>query len=114
TPEEVYHTPANGFVYDFLGNYNEFVGWKDENGDVHLAEDDLWESQKPVEAPATASASSRPHWLSRYPELVGAIRKVVPGLSLPSITPSLRSSGKMTRSQMRAVLAERGIPVRVF
>src|ERR1700749_3218791 len=24
TPAEVYHQPANGFVYDFLGNYNEF------------------------------------------------------------------------------------------
>ena len=32
TPAEVYHQPANGFVYDFLGNYNEFEGWKDEAG----------------------------------------------------------------------------------
>src|SRR5688500_7528932 len=44
TPEEVYHQPSNGFVYDFLGNYNEFFGWKDDNGEIHLAEDDLWES----------------------------------------------------------------------
>src|SRR3990167_4785685 len=29
TPEEVYKHPANAFVYDFLGNYNEFDGWKD-------------------------------------------------------------------------------------
>jgi len=111
TPEQVYHQPANGFVYDFLGNYNEFIGWKDENGDVHLAEDDLWESQQPVAVPV---AAGRPHWLNRYPELVGAIRKVVPGLPLPVNAPISRQSGKMTRSQMRVLLAERGIPVRVF
>src|SRR5262249_6622017 len=25
-PEEIYHEPANAFVYDFLGNYNAFEG----------------------------------------------------------------------------------------
>lgn len=111
TPEEVYHQPTNGFVYDFLGNYNEFIGWKDEQGNVHLAEDDLWESTKPT----TPVVAAKPHWLNRYPELVGAIKKVMPGLSLPSGGGS--SSGgntKMTRAQMRALLAERGTPVRVF
>jgi len=112
TPEQVYHTPSNGFVYDFLGNYNEFVGWKDENGDVHLAEDDLWEAKQQV--PPSPVLASRPHWLSRYPELTNAIRKVIPGLPLPTQASSSRSFAKMTRSQMRAVLAERGIPVRVF
>jgi len=112
TPEQVYHQPQNGFVYDFLGNYNEFIGWKDENGDVHLAEDDLWESQQP--APATPATAARSHWLSRYPELVSAIRKVVPGLSMPGDIPMGLKSTKMTRGQMRTLLAERGIPVRVF
>jgi sulfate/thiosulfate transport system ATP-binding protein len=116
TPEEVYHHPSNGFIYDFLGNYNEFIGWKDENGEVHLAEDDLWESSQQLSAAAPAPAGSRPHWLARYPELVGAIRKVVPGLSLPVDSPNVSLAGnrKMTRTQMRALLAERGIPVRVF
>lgn len=112
TPEEVYHQPANGFIYDFLGNYNEFIGWKDENGDVHLAEDDLWEAKGQEAAPVV---STRSNWLSRYPELIGAIRKVVPGLPLPGDAPSgSRAPARMTRAQMRAVLAERGIPVRVF
>lgn len=111
TPEDVYHQPVNGFVYDFLGNYNEFIGWKDEHGNVHLAEDDLWESQRPAAVPV---ASGKSHWLNRYPELIGAIRKVVPGLPLPIDAPSMRGNGKMTRAQMRALLAERGIPVRVF
>jgi len=37
TPEEVYHHPANGFVYNFLGNVNLFHG-RIENGKVHLGE----------------------------------------------------------------------------
>ena len=36
TPEEVYHNPANAFVYDFLGNFNAFEGWRREGGDCHL------------------------------------------------------------------------------
>ncbi|MDP1835387.1 MAG: sulfate ABC transporter ATP-binding protein [Chlamydiales bacterium] len=40
TPEQVYHTPANSFVYDFLGNYNEMDGWKDANGVVHIVDVD--------------------------------------------------------------------------
>lgn len=36
-PEEVYNHPANAFVYDFLGNYNSFAGWRDgKTGASHL------------------------------------------------------------------------------
>lgn len=38
TPDDVYHHPVNGFVYDFMGNYNEFEGRRDANGGVHLVE----------------------------------------------------------------------------
>ena len=38
TPNEVWNAPANSFVYDFLGNYNEFEGWKAADGAVHLSE----------------------------------------------------------------------------
>jgi sulfate transport system ATP-binding protein len=41
TPEEVYHNPTNSFVYDFLGNYNEFDGWKDVDGNVHLDDGEI-------------------------------------------------------------------------
>ena len=46
TPEQVYHHPINGFVYDFLGNYNEFDGWKDENGRSIWRKPILWKSRK--------------------------------------------------------------------
>jgi sulfate transport system ATP-binding protein len=38
TPEEVYLQPANGFVYDFLGNYNEFDAWQLADGTLILQE----------------------------------------------------------------------------
>ena len=73
TPEEVYHGPANSFVYDFLGNYNEFEGYKDEEGKVHLAEYDMVETSK--------MELHRPSgFLSRYPEISGLINKIVPGV----------------------------------
>ena len=37
TPEEVYHNPANAFVYNFLGNVNLFHG-RIENGRVYLGD----------------------------------------------------------------------------
>lgn len=39
TPEEVYHNPVNAFVYDFLGNYNAFYGWRDEAEVCHIVAD---------------------------------------------------------------------------
>lgn len=36
TPEEIWHYPANSFVYDFLGNFNEFDAWRDEEGNIYL------------------------------------------------------------------------------
>ncbi len=114
TPEEVYHKPVNGFVYDFLGNYNEFAGWKDERGNIHLAEDDVWEAPKAeqeTQQPAKQAAAG--HWLSRYPELVGAIRKVIPNLILPIENPVITNQ-QPTRQQLRARLAQRGTPVRIF
>lgn len=115
TPEEVYHQPTNGFVYDFLGNYNEFAGWMDEGGNHHLAEDDVWEEPAIASSDSAVAASPRTgHWLSRYPELAGAIRKVLPGLMLPADAVVSTPITSPTRGQLRTRLAERGIPVRIF
>lgn len=123
TPEEVYHHPSSGFVYDFLGNYNEFIGWKDEEGEVHLAEDDLWEASPSTKALSTKSSvaktakepesQEKKGWLSRYPEIMGAVGKVLP--SVPAAAAVVTDVVKKpTRKQMRALLSERGIPVRIF
>ncbi len=113
SPEQVYHEPTNGFVYDFLGNYNEFAGWRDEQGELHLAEDDLWEPETEAAKPAV-TVNLKSGWLSRYPELVGAIKKVMPAITLPLDIPNLSGGAKLTRQQMRSKLAERGTPVRIF
>lgn len=74
TPEQVYHQPANAFVYDFLGNYNMFEGWKDGEGQVHLAEVDV------VEMASVDTLPQKSGWLGRYPEIKNIAGKLVPGL----------------------------------
>lgn len=107
TPEQVYHQPSNGFVYDFLGNYNEFAGWRDETGEVQLAEDDMWEAPPP---PPSVVATVRSGWLSRYPEIVGALRRVVPGLPVPvQVKPAGAPPAKKAKQRSTS-----GTPVRVF
>lgn len=36
TAEEIYHSPKNQFIYNFLGNYNVFRAVKDENGKISI------------------------------------------------------------------------------
>lgn len=36
TPEEIWSRPVNAFIYDFLGNYNDFLAWRDDEGHFHL------------------------------------------------------------------------------
>lgn len=69
TPDEVWHKPRSAFVYDFLGNYNEFEGWKDAQGNVHLAEEDRASAPEKIRQPGNASGV-----LARYPILGKFIR----------------------------------------
>ena len=45
---------------------------------------------------------------------MGAIKRVVPNLPLPDLSQASAVQKRTTRAQMRALLAERGIPVRIF
>jgi sulfate/thiosulfate transport system ATP-binding protein len=58
SPEQVYHTPSSAFVYDFMGNYNEFDGWKGRDGEIHLAETDVIDSQEEIGDDADAKETS--------------------------------------------------------
>lgn len=93
TPEQVWQHPANAFVYDFLGNYNEFDGWKDKDGTVHLAETDL------VEIPPSMAAAQKPvGWLGRYPEITSLVGKVIPGFGAEqSLIPALPQTRRAVR-----------------
>jgi sulfate transport system ATP-binding protein len=70
SPEEVWHHPANAFVYDFLGNYNEFDGWRDKHGKIHLAEMDM------VEVPVSSPTPSA--WVQSHPTLSRFMKKIAP------------------------------------
>ncbi len=57
-PEEIYNHPANAFVYDFLGNYNSFSGWRDgKTGASHL----LLPGQNLPEGMEPVALFARPH-----------------------------------------------------
>ena len=103
TPEEVYHHPANGFVYDFLGNYNEFDGWKDEPGTVHLAEHEVLLAAE-AELPIKKAAG----WLGRNP-IGNFISKLAPGI-LPDM-----SVPETSHHRPKARLVQgKGKPVKLF
>jgi sulfate transport system ATP-binding protein len=78
TPYEVWHEPVNGFVYDFLGHYNEFEGWRDDDGTVHLTEYDVVEVGPPE--PVSEDQRLRAAW-GRYPRAARLLRKIAPGLA---------------------------------
>jgi len=78
TPDEVWHEPINGFVYDFLGNYNEFEGWKDDDGTVHLTEYDVLD---PKVAGVEALAAQLDSAWEKYPRAARVLRRIAPGLA---------------------------------
>lgn len=57
TPGDVYHNPANAFVYDFLGNYNAFEGWRKNGGDYHI----LKNGEEPPDGAEHVRLFARPH-----------------------------------------------------
>jgi sulfate transport system ATP-binding protein len=74
TPDQVWNNPANGFVYDFLGNYNEFEGWRAADDTVHLTEYD-------VISPEPADVNKQPDdWWRRHPKASNILQTVIPGI----------------------------------
>lgn len=66
TPSEVYHQPANPFIYDFLGNFNIFEGWRDKHDKIHIT--DYEQIVEELEESALPSP-----WWKRY----GVVSKVL-------------------------------------
>lgn len=77
TPEEVYLNPANGFVYDFLGHYNEFNAWQLPDGTL------LLEDSEP-EAPALVFTETSQQWLKKIPFLGGFVPEKPRTLATPA------------------------------
>lgn len=80
TPDEVWNKPRNGFVYDFLGNYNEFDGWKDKEGNVHLTEYDIVSTSPAEHSPKHQSKD----WWQRHPAAKTLLKPILPSLAKES------------------------------
>ena len=90
TPTEVWQAPANAFVYDFLGNYNVFDGWKDSQGTVQFSEADIIQEK----APPPPTTAALPRWL-RSPALFHTVaQKLFPALAPPLTSPLLQPARK--------------------
>lgn len=87
TPDEVWNKPKNGFVYDFLGNYNEFEGWKDKDGNVHLTEYDLVSSA----IQDTTSQRQNKDWWQRHPTAMQLLRPLIPSIGKEEVKEQSRS-----------------------
>ena len=68
TPEEVWQQPANAFVYDFLGDYNELNGYKTPDGVIHFTD-------TATTHPSSVRMFTRPHemWVTKTPDDTGYI-----------------------------------------
>ena len=98
TPSEVWHQPANGFVYDFLGNYNEFDGWKAADGSIHLSEYDSGQTNAPA---PKGEANPPPSGWQRYPRALRMLRKIAPGFALQSTSPPCSAQSRQVKAPLR-------------
>ena len=103
TPEQVYHHPSNSFVYDFLGKYNEFEGWKDESGVVHLSQS---ETEETVEEKIKQETEGS--FFKRHPEIANIVNKII-----PNIVPEPQEI-KNTRKQKVSKKYISGKPVKIY
>ncbi|MFZ4125652.1 MAG: sulfate/molybdate ABC transporter ATP-binding protein [Rickettsiales bacterium] len=92
TPEQVYLQPANGFVYDFLGHYNEFDAWQLPDGTLLLQEG---EKQEPVRLLSEKGND----WVKKIPLLSRFLK-----------SEQLKTASSQTNAATRSV----GVPVKVF
>jgi sulfate transport system ATP-binding protein len=63
-------------VYDFLGHYNVFEGWKDDDGKTHLLEYETIQNE-PILPAVQPSVTG---WQKQFPEVAGFLRRFLPAL----------------------------------
>lgn len=103
TPDEVWNKPKNGFVYDFLGNYNEFEGWVDKEDKVHLVEYDVISAP-----PSDVSQYENNDWWQRHPTAKTFLKPILPSISKDE------SKEKPSSKRKIKVIAGEGKKVTVF
>ncbi len=103
TPEEVYHHPANAFVYNFLGNVNLFHG-RIENGKVYIGGDSAVELD---ETHAHAHLESGKAVVYVRPHLLEIVTKPDGRRSIPATVDSINRAGPQVRVDLVAESGER-------
>jgi len=110
TPSEVWHQPINGFVYHFLGDYNEFEGWRDSDGKVHLTDYDVLDSSPPE----AQSASPDDHRSSRFPRAAQWLGRLAPALAVRSRSALETAVAHRASADRKRQKAAAGKTVRLF
>lgn len=107
TPDEVWNKPANGFVYDFLGNYNAFDGWKSKEDDtVHLTEYDVVSIDAIKQSMPVSDTST--HWWDLRAKANNLFQKF-----LPTIIPHVTDETPPAAQQVTAIRGK-GEPVKLY
>jgi sulfate/thiosulfate transport system ATP-binding protein len=72
TPAQVYNEPTNAFVYDFLGNFNAFEGWKGEDNIAHITEYEV------TSHTVTSDHAKHGGWLAKQPVISTVLHTLIP------------------------------------
>jgi sulfate transport system ATP-binding protein len=110
TPSEVWHQPINGFVYDFLGNYNEFEGCRDSDGKIHLLDYDVLESSPPE----SQSYLPENHRADRFPRAARWLGRLAPALAVRSRSAQEVAVADRAVSERKRQKSATGKTVRLF
>jgi sulfate transport system ATP-binding protein len=98
TPTEVYIQPKNSFVYDFLGDFNVFAGWKDDNNIAHITEYEISGQTK-------GQLKYQPNRLIRSMMSFSVLKNLIP----KNYISSFKKSAEPVKPAIK-----RGTPVQIF
>jgi sulfate transport system ATP-binding protein len=98
SPAEVYNQPSNSFVYDFLGDFNVFDGWRDENNLDHITDYE-------VIGKNVSQLKYQPHWL---------IRNIADSLLLKKLLPTKYLGNSLPNNKINKILPNKGIAIQIF
>jgi len=102
TPEEVYHHPANAFVYNFLGNVNLFHS-RVEEGKVYLGE-------MPIDLPAESAPNAKSALVFVRPHLLEIERQRNGGANFHAKVTHINAAGPLVKVDL---VTDSGDPVQV-
>ena len=102
TPEEVYHHPANAFVYNFLGNVNLFHS-RVEEGKVYLGE-------MPIDLPAESGPDAKSALVFVRPHLLEIERQRNGGDNFHAKVTHINAAGPLVKVDL---VTDSGDPVQV-